>query len=308
MFAQFTERATRVMALADKEAKRLNHQYVGSEHILLGVVGEGTGVGGQMLKRLNIELADARREVARFVKPGPEMVTMGRLPMTPRATQVVTYAAEEASTLKHRYVGTEHLLLGLVREKDGVAAHVLRALGLDLDRLRAELLAMLGAPVAEGDAVPNRLVDGCPLCERLVSLVERADGALIEELRETYVVLGQNQGCRGWCVLILKGHEEHVAELGEKRRRGMWEDVSEVAAAIRRVFATGGKGGGPVRINYECLGNLVPHVHWHVIPRHGDDPEPTKAVWGWSEERLRGTMGAGERARLVGELRAAMGR
>ncbi len=87
----------------------------------------------------------------------------------------------------------------------------------------------------------------------------------------------------------------------------IFEDVARIAAAIRSVFPTSGKGGGPPRINYECLGNLVPHIHWHIIPRHADDPEPTKAVWGWTEERLKGTMTVEERKELVLTLRGALG-
>lgn len=146
----------------------------------------------------------------------------------------------------------------------------------------------------------------CPLCRRLRTIRENADALLIAELRESFAVLGENQGCRGWCVLILKGHEEHVAALSEARRGAMWADVCDVAAAIRRVFPRSGAGGGPPRINYECLGNLVPHIHWHVIPRHGDDPEPTNAVWGWGDERLRGAMSAEERGRLAAALREAL--
>jgi diadenosine tetraphosphate (Ap4A) HIT family hydrolase len=149
---------------------------------------------------------------------------------------------------------------------------------------------------------------GCPLCDRLRTIAEGRDPWLIAELRETRVVLGDNQGCRGWCVLILKSHDEHVAALSPQRRRDLWEDVCDVAAAIRRVFPHSGVASGPPRINYECLGNLVPHIHWHVIPRHADDPEPAKAVWGWPEERLRGTLSDEERRALAGQLREAMGR
>ncbi len=145
MFERFTDRARKVMALANQEAQRFNHEYIGTEHILLGLVKEGSGVGANVLKNLDIDLRKVRLEVEKLVKPGPEMVTMGKLPQTPRAKKVIEYAIEEARNLNHNYVGTEHLLLGLLREHDGVAAQVLMNLGLKLDQVREEVLNLLGA-------------------------------------------------------------------------------------------------------------------------------------------------------------------
>jgi ATP-dependent Clp protease ATP-binding subunit ClpC len=145
MFERFTDRARKVMALANQEAQRFNHEYIGTEHILLGLVKEGSGVGANVLKNLEVDLRKVRLEVERLVKAGPEMVTMGKLPQTPRAKKVIEYAIEEARSLNHNYVGTEHLLLGLLREHDGVAAQVLRNLGLKLDEVREEVLNLLGA-------------------------------------------------------------------------------------------------------------------------------------------------------------------
>ncbi|MFA6045392.1 MAG: ATP-dependent Clp protease ATP-binding subunit [Phycisphaerales bacterium] len=145
MFERFTDRARRVMALANQEAQRLNHEYIGTEHILLGLVKEGSGVGANVLRNLDVDLRRVRLEVERLVKAGPEMVTMGKLPQTPRAKKVLEYAIEEARNLNHNYVGTEHLLLGLLREHDGVAAQVLINLGLKLEDVREEVLNLLGA-------------------------------------------------------------------------------------------------------------------------------------------------------------------
>jgi ATP-dependent Clp protease ATP-binding subunit ClpC len=133
------------MALANQEAQRFNHEYIGTEHILLGLVKEGSGVGANVLKNLGIDLRKVRLEVEKLVKSGPEMVTMGKLPQTPRAKKVIEYAIEEARNLNHNYVGTEHLLLGLLREQDGVAAQVLLNLGLKLEEVREEVLNLLGA-------------------------------------------------------------------------------------------------------------------------------------------------------------------
>jgi ATP-dependent Clp protease ATP-binding subunit ClpC len=145
MFERFTDRARKVMALANQEAQRFNHEYIGTEHILLGLVKEGSGVGANVLKNMDVDLRKVRLEVEKLVKAGPEMVTMGKLPQTPRAKKVIEYAIEEARSLNHNYVGTEHLLLGLLREHDGVAAQVLRNLGLKLEEVREEVLNLLGA-------------------------------------------------------------------------------------------------------------------------------------------------------------------
>jgi len=150
MFERFTDRARKVMALANQEAQRFNHEYVGTEHVLLGLVKEGQGVAANVLHSLGIDLKKIRLEVEKIVKSGPDMVTMGKLPQTPRAKKVLEFAIEEARNLGHNYVGTEHLLLGLLREHDGVAAQVLMNLGLKLDDVRSEILNILGAAV-EGE-------------------------------------------------------------------------------------------------------------------------------------------------------------
>ena len=151
MFERLTDRARKVMALANQEAQRFNHEYIGTEHILLGLVKEGSGVGANVLKALEIDLRKVRLEVEKLVKSGPEMVTMGKLPQTPRAKKVLEYAIEEARHLNHNYVGTEHLLLGLLREQDGVAAQVLMNLGVKLEEGREEVLNLLGAGIESED-------------------------------------------------------------------------------------------------------------------------------------------------------------
>jgi len=162
MFDRFTDRARKVMGLARQEAQRLNHEYIGTEHILLGLVQEGSGVAANVLKNLDIDLKKIRQEVEKIVKTGPSMVTMGQLPFTPRAKKVLELALEEASNLGHNYIGTEHILLGLIKEQDGKAAHVLQNLTVKLDTVREEVLDFLGAELpgteaekAEGTSVPG---------------------------------------------------------------------------------------------------------------------------------------------------------
>jgi ATP-dependent Clp protease ATP-binding subunit ClpC len=147
MFERFTDRARKVMALANQEAQRFNHEYIGTEHILLGLVKEGSGVGANVLKNLDVDIKKLRLEVEKLVKSGPDMVSMGKLPQTPRAKKVIEYAIEEARSLNHNYVGTEHILLGLLRETEGIAAQVLMNLGLKLEDVRQEVLNLLGAGV-----------------------------------------------------------------------------------------------------------------------------------------------------------------
>ncbi|GIX04009.1 MAG: hypothetical protein KatS3mg113_1015 [Planctomycetaceae bacterium] len=143
-YERFTDRARKVMQLANQEAQRFNHEYIGTEHILLGLVKEGSGVAANVLKNLNVDLRSIRMEVEKIVQAGPEMVMMGKLPQTPRAKKVIEYAMEEARNLNHNYVGTEHLLLGLIREQEGVAAQVLMNLGVKLEDVREEVLNLLG--------------------------------------------------------------------------------------------------------------------------------------------------------------------
>lgn len=142
----------------------------------------------------------------------------------------------------------------------------------------------------------------CPLC-LVCDRCERGEHPLlVGALRHAFVVLGDNQGCPGWCVLVLRRHVEHLDELSLDAQRELFGEAALAARAVRRVFAGAGAGGGPVRINYECLGNQVGHVHWHIIPRHADDPTPREAVWGWPAARLRGEMSEGERRALAQRL------
>ena len=151
MFDRFTDRARKVMGLARQEAQRFNHDYIGTEHILLGLIQEGSGVAADVLKNLDVDLKKIRQEVEKLVSHGTTMVTMGQLPFTPRAKKVLELALEEASNLGHNYIGTEHLLLGLIREQEGIAAQVLQNIKVRLEDVREEVLELLGAEVATGE-------------------------------------------------------------------------------------------------------------------------------------------------------------
>jgi ATP-dependent Clp protease ATP-binding subunit ClpC len=151
MYERFTDRARKVMQLANQEAQRFNHEYIGTEHMLLGLVKEGTGVAANVLKNLDVDLRKIRLEVEKLVQSGPEMITMGKLPQTPRAKKVIEYSMEEARNLNHNFVGTEHILLGLLREQEGVAAQVLMNLGMKLEDVRDEVLNLLGNGLEGGE-------------------------------------------------------------------------------------------------------------------------------------------------------------
>jgi ATP-dependent Clp protease ATP-binding subunit ClpA len=173
-----SDRARKVLAFANQEAQRFNHEHVGTEHILLGLVKEGSGIGANTLKNLNVDLRLVRLEVEKLIRPGVDEVLAGKLPLTPRAKKVLEYAEAESRDLRHNYVGTEHLLLGLLKERYGVASQVLTNLGLELEAVRSEVRSMLGAGATAERPEPrevqhNRIAD-CPLCRTL----EAVEGSL----------------------------------------------------------------------------------------------------------------------------------
>ncbi len=144
-YDRFTDRARKVMAYARQEAQRFNHDYIGTEHILLGLIKEGSGVAANVLRNLDVDIKKIRLEVEKMVQSSPDVATKGQLPFTPRAKKVIEFSLEEARALGHNYIGTEHILLGLLRENEGVAAHVLLNLGVKLEDVREEVLNLLGA-------------------------------------------------------------------------------------------------------------------------------------------------------------------
>src|SRR5258707_4887329 len=157
MMNNFTPRAQQVLALARKEADRFNHNYVGTEHLLLGLIKLGQGVAVNVLQKMGLDLEPVRMEVEKQVGSGPETKMVGNIPYTPRVKKVLALAGKEAKALQHSYVGTEHILLGLLREGEGVAARVLKSLEIDIERTRNEILKELDpnfAPQEESEGVP----------------------------------------------------------------------------------------------------------------------------------------------------------
>ncbi len=165
-FDKFTERARRVLTLAQEEAQRFNHNYIGTEHLLLGLVREGDGVAAKVLANLGVELNKVRSAVEFIIGRG-DRSTMGEIGLTPRAKKVIELAVDEARRLNHHYIGTEHLLLGLVREGEGIAAGVLESLGVNLERVRAETTRILSQSVPQGAPATGRAPTRTPTVDQL---------------------------------------------------------------------------------------------------------------------------------------------
>ncbi len=165
-FDKFTERARRVLTLAQEEAQRFNHNYIGTEHLLLGLVREGDGVAAKVLSNLGVELSKVRSAVEFIIGRG-DRATVGEIGLTPRAKKVIELAVDEARRLSHHYIGTEHLLLGLVREGEGIAASVLESLGVNLERVRAETTRILSQSVPQSSGAGARSSTRTPTVDQL---------------------------------------------------------------------------------------------------------------------------------------------
>ena len=157
MFERFTERARQVIVLAQDEARLLKHNYIGTEHLLLGLLREEEGIAARVLESLDIDLETVRAQVARVVGEGDEAAT-GQVPFTPRAKKVLELALREARSLRHNYIGTEHILLGVARENEGVAARILLDLGADAEKVGHEVVRLLGGPAVR--AMPLQEEEG----------------------------------------------------------------------------------------------------------------------------------------------------
>ncbi len=195
MFERFTDRARRVVVLAQEEARLLGHNYIGTEHLLLGLIQEGDGVAARALEALGVELQAVRRQVEEIIGRGHE-ASAGHIPFTPRAKKVLELALREAQKLGHHYIGTEHILLGLIREGEGVAAQVLEKMGAGLNVVRQKVKGLLGAearPLVEGSvaSTAGEVEAGehtsTPRCSRC-----QAD--LAEHLRFTELTVSEHQG------------------------------------------------------------------------------------------------------------------
>jgi Clp amino terminal domain, pathogenicity island component len=220
-FDKFTERARKVLSLAQEEAQRFNHNYIGTEHLLLGLVREGDGVAAKVLNSLGVELNKIRSAVEFIIGRGDRIV-LGDIGLTPRAKKVMELAVDEARRLNHHYVGTEHLLLGLLREGEGIAAGVLRSLGLDLERVRARTIQVLGgrAETQAEQAQTSGLKTNVVTC-RLDDATLNAVDALVEA-----GVRGTRSEAAAWLI-----------SAGIETNRELFVRVNTTVAEIRRLRA-----------------------------------------------------------------------
>jgi ATP-dependent Clp protease ATP-binding subunit ClpA len=225
MYERFTDRARKVMQLANQEAQRLNHEYVGTEHILLALVKEGSGVAANVLNNFDIDIRKIRIEVEKIVGAGPDLVTMGRLPHTPRVKKAIEHAIEEARNLSHEYIGTEHLLLGLLCDTESVAGEVLRNLRVSPPTIRAAIIDLLSAYSRDWSPISGMFDQ--PFTPRAFLAMEMAREQARREQRE-YV--GTEH-----VLLSISARTGLVANLLKE----MGADFDRVQAAVRAIVPAG---------------------------------------------------------------------
>jgi ATP-dependent Clp protease ATP-binding subunit ClpA len=221
MFERFTDRARRVVVLAQEEARMFNHNYVGTEHILVGLIREDGGVAGKGLESLGISVDAVRQQIGETVGRG-EQAPSGHVPFTPRAKKVLELSLREALQLGHDYIGTEHILLGLLREGDGVAVRVLVMLGADLNQVRQQVIQRLPGFQGEGEPASIRsvqrpgLLSRIDALERRLSILEQRVGTRLD-LRELDREIAQVR--RDKAVAIEAQDFEKTAALGDRERQ-----------------------------------------------------------------------------------------
>jgi ATP-dependent Clp protease ATP-binding subunit ClpA len=251
MFERFTDRARRVVVLAQEEARLLNHNYIGTEHLLLGLIHEGEGVAAMVLESLGISLEAVRAQVEEIIGQGQSAPT-GHIPFTPRAKKVLELSLREATQLGHNYIGTEHILLGLIREGEGVAAQVLVKLGADLSRVRQQVIQVLSSYV--GGKAP---AEQAGARTRLVRMT------VPEELREAEVELAQVR--RKKEAAIEAENFEQAATLRDQERQ-----LLRRVAERERAWTAGVDLEAVVREN-ENLHGEIKRLR-ELLRRHGIDP------------------------------------
>jgi ATP-dependent Clp protease ATP-binding subunit ClpA len=229
MFERFTDRARRVVVLAQEEARLLNHDYVGTEHLLLGMIAEGQGVAATALESLGIRLEAVRAQVEEVIGQG-QQAPSGHIPFTPRAKTVLELSLREAKQLGHDYIGTEHLLLGLVREGEGVAAQVLVKLGADLSRVRQQVIQLLSGYAGGREAAAEMRPVPVPVPEEL----REAGEQLAEVRRQKEAAIEAQDFDRA--AALRDAEEELLAGLAAREREGTaGVDLAAVVQEVQRL-------------------------------------------------------------------------
>jgi Clp amino terminal domain, pathogenicity island component/UvrB/uvrC motif len=274
MFERFTERARRVVVLAQEEARMLNHDYIGTEHILLGLVHEGEGVAAKALESLGISLEAVRQQVEEIIGQG-QQAPSGHIPFTPRAKKVLELSLRESMQLGHNYIGTEHILLGLLREGEGVAAQVLVRLGADLNRVRQQVLELLHGQqpepaLTEGEErlMPSGHQGRLDAIETRLAAIEQRVGAG----PDTSDLDGQIERVRGERDAAVAAQEyEQAASLRDQERRL----IADKATRLKR-WTTEHPGLPALAEQCQRLSSEVDRLHG-LLRRHGIDPEDKPA-------------------------------
>ena len=208
-FDKFTDRARKVLTLAQDEAQRFNHNYIGTEHLLLGLVREGEGVAARVLENMNVELAKVRTAVEFIIGRGDRPV-VGEVGLTPRAKRVIELAIDEARRLGHNYIGTEHLLLGLVREGEGIAAGVLESLGVNLDKVRHEVIRVLSQSSSAGPVPEVKRASKTPTVDQLgINLTDAARAGKLDP------VIGREKEIERVIQILSRRTKNNPALIGE---------------------------------------------------------------------------------------------
>jgi len=255
MFQQFTDRARRVVVLAQEEARLLNHDYLGTEHLLLGLAHEGQGVAAKALELLGIRLEAIRSQVEEIVGQG-QRAPSGHIPFTPRAKKVLELSLRESKQLGHNYIGTEHILLGLVREGEGVAAQVLVKLGADLSRVRQQVVQLLSG--SAGD--PEVAAGTRPVPMTAPDELREAGERLAEVRRQKEAAIQAQDFDRA--AALRDAEEELLAGLAERERE--WTAGVELAAVVQEVQRLHGE---VQRLHGEVQGLR------ELLRRHGIQPD-----------------------------------
>jgi Clp amino terminal domain, pathogenicity island component/UvrB/uvrC motif len=277
MFERFTDRARRVVVLAQEEARMLNHNYIGTEHILLGLIHEGEGVAAKALESLGISLEAVRQEVEEIIGQG-QQAPSGHIPFTPRAKKVLELSLREALQLGHNFIGTEHILLGLIREGEGVAAQVLVRLGADLNRVREQVIQLLhgyhgrepepARPAPRERAVLSRVHARLGAIERRLAAIEERVGTG----PDTSDLDGQIERVRGEKDLAIDAQEyEQAASLRDREK-----ELLAGKSAVQAKWAAEHPGLPSLAEQCQQLSSEIDRLN-ALLRQHGIEPEDKPA-------------------------------
>jgi len=279
MFERFTDRARQTVVLAQEEARKLGHDYIGTEHLLLGTLREGEGAAAVALHRLGINVTDVRTDVIAIIGEGTATPT-GHIPFTPRSKKVLELSLREALQLGHNYIGTEHILLGLVREGEGVAAQILVGRGVSLERVRATVLAVVGTLGEKGERVAPRVTPGA---EDVIANARRLAGSIPMGSHHLLEALVRSEETAAAKVLAEIGVDAEVlaAKIDEVGIEGTSDDTPEEAAARLMELSFDGDVAHLVLRDQATVDLVRSIVEANGGPISGDEPGATSmaALW-----------------------------